>query len=56
MQMKDLVQAVRVYAEQNNLVVHAWPPDPDALRGFDVGVVASFGRLIPKRVIDSFPL
>ena len=57
MQMKDLVQPVKVYAEKNNLKVYQWPPDPTVIRneGFDIGIVASFGHLIPKKLITAFP-
>lgn len=56
MQMKSLKPAVSKFAEENNLNVHLWPPDTDLIRKhFDLGVVASFGKLIPGRVIESFP-
>lgn len=38
-----------------DLVHHVWP-DLDITPGkFDVGVIASFGKLIPKKLIDMFP-
>ncbi|XP_054710999.1 methionyl-tRNA formyltransferase, mitochondrial-like [Uloborus diversus] len=38
--------AVRTYAEKNNLTIHAWPYDlPSGI--YDVGVVVSFGHMIP---------
>ena len=56
LQMKSLKPAVSKFAEENNLNVHLWPPDTDLIRKhFDLGVVASFGKLIPGRVIESFP-
>ena len=58
-QMKHLIQPVKVYAEQESIPVHSWPPDPSNVikqLDFDLGVVASFGHLIPKNIIDSFPL
>ena len=57
--MKDLIQPVKVYADQYNLVVHSWPPDPVNIiqkDGYDLGIVASFGHLIPKKIIEAFPL
>jgi len=42
------------YAHDAGLLVHEWPFH--ACSGiYDVGVVVSFGQLIPKRVIDLFP-
>ena len=57
-QMKHLIQPVKVYAEQENLIVRPWPPDPSVIKreGFDLGVIASFGHLIPKKIIEAFPL
>ena len=54
--MKSLVPAVTRFAEEHNLNVHLWPPDTEHIkRNFDLGVVASFGKLIPSRIIESFP-
>ena len=54
-QMRTLVPAVTRYVTAQNLPLLHWPP-PDLQRGqFDVGVVASFGHLIPGRIIDAFP-
>ncbi|KAK3928573.1 Methionyl-tRNA formyltransferase, mitochondrial [Frankliniella fusca] len=47
---------VRLFGQQNSLVTHEWPIDVHLTKGFDIGVVASFGHMIPKEVIDSFPL
>ena len=58
-QMKHFIQPVKVYAERENLVVHQWPPDPiNVIKagGFDMGIIASFGHLIPKKIIEAFPL
>lgn len=53
--MKTLVPAVAKYAKENDLKLHSWPPDiPE--KKFDLGVVASFGKLIPEKVISSFTL
>lgn len=42
------------YARDAGLAVHEWPlrTSPGI---HDVGVVVSFGHLIPKRIIDLFP-
>ena len=54
--MKSLVPAVTRFAGEHNLNVHIWPPDAEHIkRNFDLGVVASFGKLIPSRIIESFP-
>jgi len=57
LQMKSLVPQVSQYAKNNSIPVHLWPPCTDYIsQNFDLGVVASFGRLIPGRIISSFPL
>lgn len=45
---------VASYARDAGLMVHEWPlhSSPGV---YDVGVVVSFGHLIPKRIIDLFP-
>jgi len=53
--MKTLTPAVAKYAKDNNLRLHVWPPELPA-GNFDLGVVASFGKLIPEKVIATFPL
>lgn len=45
---------VTTFAQQNHLLVHSWPPDHVDGR-FDVGVVVSFGCLLPERLINKFP-
>jgi len=56
--MKTLVPAVAKYAKENDIKMHSWPPDIGLIEQerFDLGVVASFGQLIPAKVINSFPL
>ncbi|XP_028257568.1 methionyl-tRNA formyltransferase, mitochondrial [Parambassis ranga] len=45
---------VKRFAQQNQLPLHSWPPD--TVDGqFDVGVVVSFGCLLPERLISKFP-
>lgn len=45
---------VKRFALQNHLPLHSWPPKNIDGR-FDVGVVVSFGRLLPERLINKFP-
>ncbi|XP_015116239.1 methionyl-tRNA formyltransferase, mitochondrial [Diachasma alloeum] len=47
--------AVIKYAKDHGIKVHHWPIQ-NHLDDFDIGLVASFGHLIPSRVIKSFPL
>ena len=47
-------------AERFQLTTHTWP-NTDTLISkspveFDLGILASFGQLLPKRLIESFPL
>lgn len=50
------VNPVRLFGQKENLSVHEWPIDPQVIQDFDIGFVASFGHLIPKHIIDAFPL
>ncbi|XP_017780867.1 PREDICTED: methionyl-tRNA formyltransferase, mitochondrial isoform X2 [Nicrophorus vespilloides] len=45
---------VRKYAIDEKLVLHNWPEFPRGV--FDIGLIVSFGHLIPKDVINSFPM
>lgn len=45
---------VKRFAQQNQLPLHGWPPD-NVDGQFDVGVVVSFGCLLPERLISKFP-
>ncbi|XP_078576819.1 methionyl-tRNA formyltransferase, mitochondrial-like [Branchiostoma floridae x Branchiostoma japonicum] len=45
---------IRTYADEHHLPLHDWPLQRSCDQ-FDVGVVASFGFLIPKRIIRLFP-
>ncbi|XP_046739019.1 methionyl-tRNA formyltransferase, mitochondrial isoform X2 [Diprion similis] len=46
---------VAKYARQHGIAIRNWPPDIN-LSEFDIGLVVSFGYLIPSRIILSFPL
>lgn len=50
----DLEVPVRQYAREQGLRVLDWQPTLHPL-DYDVGVLASFGFLIPSKVIDMFP-
>ncbi|XP_035508482.1 methionyl-tRNA formyltransferase, mitochondrial [Morone saxatilis] len=45
---------VKRFAQQNRLPLHSWPPDKVDGQ-FDVGVVVSFGCLLPEKLINKFP-
>nr|CAG4640300.1 EOG090X0BM2 [Daphnia pulex] len=48
---------VAKYAKQHNLPISVWPlPKEKQNDCCDFGVVASFGHLIPSRIINGFPL
>lgn len=57
LRMRSLVSEVCKFSIANGIDLVEWPPSPTFIddRGFDLGVVASFGRLIPNKVIQSFP-
>uniref|UniRef100_W8B9J2 Methionyl-tRNA formyltransferase, mitochondrial n=1 Tax=Ceratitis capitata TaxID=7213 RepID=W8B9J2_CERCA len=52
---KNPANCVRNYAEQKGLILHRWPVTPEACEGYDLGVVVSFGHLIPEKIIKAFP-
>ncbi|KAJ8667178.1 hypothetical protein QAD02_008840 [Eretmocerus hayati] len=43
------------YVRSNGIVIHPWPPEVGTGQ-FEIGVVVSFGYLIPSRIIELFPL
>ncbi|KAI4495202.1 hypothetical protein M0804_001403 [Polistes exclamans] len=43
------------YAMQHGITMRTWPVTFD-IKDFHIGVVVSFGHLIPKHIINSFPL
>lgn len=50
---------VKTYAERNKITVHNYAEvkdNPDLCDDFDLGVVVSFGHLIPERIINCFKL
>ncbi|KAF5286329.1 hypothetical protein FQA39_LY04227 [Lamprigera yunnana] len=48
--------SVHKYALKENLVLHNWPINPLDCNRFHIGVVVSFGHLIPEDVIKNFSL
>ncbi len=53
---QKLVPPVKKFSDASSLKVHAWPPEVEVCKQFDLAVVSSFGQLIPSRIINSFPL
>lgn len=47
--------AVIKYAREQKIVIHSWPPRVEENQ-FELGVVVSFGHLIPSKVIKLFPM
>ena len=51
---------VKHAADKLQLITHTWPQTDSLTSGssvqFDLGILASFGQLLPKRLIESFPL
>ncbi|KAL7294811.1 hypothetical protein TKK_0011741 [Trichogramma kaykai] len=43
------------YARKNKIPLHVWPPEISEGK-FDIGIVVSFGHLIPEKIINKFPL
>ncbi|KAK7096134.1 methionyl-tRNA formyltransferase, mitochondrial-like [Littorina saxatilis] len=47
--------AVSKFAEKQDLRLLTWPPDLGDLDAYDLGVLVSFGRLVPRKVIAKLP-
>lgn len=49
---------IRKYAKFSQLTCYKWPITADVVKehNYDVGVVVSFGHMIPEDVINAFPL
>lgn len=43
------------FAEEKKIVINEWPLVNNP-QGFHIGIVVSFGHLIPLNIINSFPL
>nr|KAG5691580.1 hypothetical protein BaRGS_020955 [Batillaria attramentaria] len=49
------ITSVAEFAQKENLELLGWPLDINTLDTYDMGVLVSFGRLVPKKVIRKFP-
>ncbi|KAH8243315.1 hypothetical protein KR032_006484 [Drosophila birchii] len=52
---KSPANCVRSYAEREKLPLQRWPIDASVCSNYDLGVVVSFGHLIPANIINGFP-
>ncbi|KAI4459060.1 methionyl-trna formyltransferase [Holotrichia oblita] len=52
--IKNKPNAIYKFASKEKLKIHPWPIIP--MDGFHIGLVVSFGYLIPQNIINSFPL
>ncbi|XP_017072883.2 LOW QUALITY PROTEIN: methionyl-tRNA formyltransferase, mitochondrial [Drosophila eugracilis] len=52
---KSPANCVRSYAEKEKLPLKKWPIEPSDCSQFDLGVVVSFGHMIPANIINGFP-
>lgn len=52
---KAKLNPVRNYAKKENLILHGWPVTILENK-FDIGIVVSFGHLIPSNIIEKFNL
>lgn len=48
-------QKVARWCLEKKIPLHEWKDVDSAVQGFDIGVVASFGKFIPPKIINSFP-
>ncbi|XP_047489667.1 methionyl-tRNA formyltransferase, mitochondrial-like [Penaeus chinensis] len=53
--LKKIVPAVSRYCRSEGLVLKTWPVVVPA-GAYDIGVVVSFGHLLPESIINAFPL
>ncbi|XP_043251399.1 methionyl-tRNA formyltransferase, mitochondrial isoform X1 [Colletes gigas] len=53
---KGKENAIIKYAKENGIIIHEWPIEINVPKKFHIGIVVSFGHLIPSNIIDSFPL
>lgn len=54
--MKKLIPPVRRKCEELSVQIHSYPLKPEDCQRFDLGVVSSFGHLLPSKIIESFPM
>lgn len=53
---KSSSNPVKKFACAENLDCFDWPVSSDVCKNYDLGVVVSFGHLIPESIITSMPL
>lgn len=56
--IKGKPNPVKRFTERNSLRCFDWPVRADVIKNakYDLGIVVSFGHLIPEDVINAFPL
>lgn len=55
--VKEKHSPVKQFANDEKLITYNWPLDPGVIKdNYDIGVVVSFGHLIPSEIINAFPL
>lgn len=52
--MKKRKNEVAIYATKNQIAINEWPVTFNIMN-FHIGIVVSFGHLIPEHIINSFP-
>ena len=52
---KNTKSIVSEHCHKHKINLHTWPPDLKLCQEFDLGIVSSFGRMIPARIINAFP-
>lgn len=53
---KSQIKSVLNYAQTHQIECKNWPISSTDCNGYDLGIVVSFGHLIPESIISSFPL
>lgn len=54
---KSKSNPIKKFAAENGLECYRWPISTDVIKhSYDLGVVVSFGHLIPEEIIKAFPL
>ena len=56
--IKKHLNPVAKFAQKEKLKIYNWPITPDLIQNekYDLGIVVSFGHLIPESIITKFPL
>lgn len=53
---KNPSNPVKKFADKQQIQCFDWPLDTSICSKYDLGIVVSFGHLIPERIISAFPL